>query len=150
MKKIVIFIPLLLLASLLPFLKVTAQSDTGVQIIKSGTAYVEERFYSGTGDVSIEIPCIEIREKQRETILLYGALIFPDGDGDNDLNQRLIPSKGETWSAIIQTYAESTTSINIVSMYNLPIFPGCKQRLEWTNPSNIDWKLVLYIRGYAN
>jgi hypothetical protein len=128
---------------------VLAQNDIAVHIISNDTTHVSERYYEYTEDqknISIEIPCTEIRGKERETVIIYGLLIYPNSDGEGILDLKLIPSRGETWGGVIYSFYCGSASTPILLPYNIPIFPGSKLRLEWTNPGSIEWKLILYVR----
>lgn len=133
-----------------------AQGDIGVQLITSGTAYVFEHYasYDGvTGDpnVNVEIPCENVRDKERQTVLLYGIMTFPDSDGSGDVNLWLIPSRGINWSGILTTYPNTdASSTSLATAWAFSIYPGCKAKFMWTNPGTIKWKLVYYTRALVN
>lgn len=133
-----------------------AQGDIGVQLITSGSAYVFEHYASydgvtGDPDVDLEIPCENVRDKERQTVLLYGIMTFPDNDGSGDVDLWLIPSRGATWSGILTTFPNTiTASTSLSTAWALSIYPGCKAKFMWTNPGTVKWKLVYYTRALVN
>lgn len=133
-----------------------AQGDIGVQLITSGSAYVFEHYVSydgvtGDPDVEIEIPCENVRDKERQTVLLYGIMSFPDSDGSGNVNLWLIPSRGADWGGILTTFINSiSASTSLSTAWALSIYPGCKAKFMWTNPGTIKWKIVYYTRALVN
>lgn len=135
---------------------VNAQGDIAVQLITSGSAYVFEHYASydgvtGDPDVNIEVPCENIRGKERQTVLLYGVMTFPDSDGSGDVSLWLIPSRGNDWSGILATYPNAIADSTPLSIaWAISVYPGCKAKFVWTNPGTIKWKLVYYTRALVN
>ena len=135
--------------------KVNAQGDIAVQLITSGSAYVFEHYasYDGvTGDpnVAIDIPCENVRDKERQTVLLYGIMTFPDADGSGNVDLWLIPSRGIDWGGVLASYPGSASNIPLISAWAFAIYPGCKAKFTWTNPGTVKWKLVYYTRALVN
>lgn len=154
MKKIWLILVIMITLTL-TYQYVSAQSDIAVQLLTSGTTYVYERYYEydgATGDpnIDIDIPCETVRDKERQTGLIYGMVRFPDGDGSGSVAIRLVPSRGLDWSGILTVADGDANGIAIVSTYALSIYPRCKLRLEWTNPGTTKWKLVLFTRAFVN
>lgn len=135
---------------------VFAQGDMAIQLITSGNAYVYEHYVEydgiiGSADVNIEVPCEIVRDKERQTILLYGIMRFPDEDGSGDVNLALIPSRGETWGGTVMTFASGgAISTSLSTPWVFSIYPTCKSRLTWTNPGTVKWKIVYYTRALVN
>jgi hypothetical protein len=146
---------MIMLACTLTYQRVNAQSDIAVQLLTSGTTYVYERYYeydgvTGDPNIDIDVPCEIVRDKERQTGLIYGMIRFPDGDGSGDLAIRLVPSRGMDWSGILLSTTGDVNGIPLISIYALSIYPRCKLRLEWTNPGTTKWKLVLFTRAFVN
>jgi hypothetical protein len=133
-----------------------AQGDIGVQLITSGSAYVFEHYasYDGvTGDpnVNVEVPCENVRDKERQTILLYGVMVFPDSDGSGAVNLWFTPSRGIDWGGVITSFPNTiASSTALTTAWAVAIYPGCKAKFMWTNPGTIKWKLVYYTRALVN
>jgi hypothetical protein len=132
-----------------------AQGDIAVQLITSGSAYVFEHYasYDGvTGDpnVNTEVLCETVRDKEKQTVLLYGILSFPDADGSGDVNLWFTPSRGIDWGGVLTTYTGNASGVALVNTWALSLYPGCTAKFMWTNPGTIKWNLVYYTRALVN
>jgi len=110
-------------------------------------AQIKERYFTGTGDIAVEIPCETIRGLQRTTMFHYALVSFPNDDGANDVDLVLIPSRGEDWGGVLLTYAADASSVGVILDYELTIYPQGKLKVEWSNPGAITWRMVVVTRA---
>lgn len=127
-----------------------AQYSTGVQIIDTTTSTVFERYYSGSGPIDIVIPAETVRDRQRETQLIYGILAFPNNDGSSEFFAYIIPDKGSEYSYHFFKGDVNTDGLFLGNTATPTIFPNMSYRIVYANSGNIDWRLVLYTRAYCN
>lgn len=135
--------------------KTNAQSDIAVQTLEPGTEHVTETFYeydgvTGSANINIEIPAMEVRGKLRQTVLVYGTVRFPDSNGSGAIVYSMIPTRGAAWEASLMAFTVQVTYAAMVLPYSLPIYPGSKAHLTWTNPGTVKWKMVLYTKAIVN
>lgn len=132
-----------------------AQTDIAVQLLTSGTLYVYERHYSydgitGPDDVAIELPCEVVRGRERQTAYILALFACPDGDGSGEIALHLIPSRGEDWGAAVAQWTVETNGIGCISYFALPMYPGSKMKLTWTNPGTVKWNLTIFTRAIVS